>query len=350
MADALLDWLNATPLFPKFYWKNREGDLAFAGCGIGQPDASKPAFTWRPFCSKLSPEWADFSLPSPITPRFIMRMEKEEISPSDVERPQIQRLISSPDRKAWIDHIQNALQAIRNREFKKVVLARRVQIDCTAPIDALGLFSLLKRSEQSAFFFQPTPESAFLGASPERLYRRIGKLIECDALAGTRPKADGCELLQSKKDLHEFNIVKETISEALSPLCLSAPASTPTTLAETPTLCHLYSKLSGHLREGIDDLSLLKTLHPTPAVGGHPRKAAAAFLAKTEPFARGLFAAPIGYIEKDRADFTVGIRSCLVKGSQAYLYAGTGIVDGSDPEAEWEESEQKLIQWRSLFL
>jgi menaquinone-specific isochorismate synthase len=345
------------PLFPKFYWENREGDLSIAGCGIGAENPAGRAFTWRSFCPKLSPEWEDFSLSS-INPRFEMRMEQGEIFPSGVnrikefvfERPRIENITSSHERGAWIEHVQEALLAIRNREFEKVVLAKRVQIDCTAPINALGLFSLIKRSGQSSFFIQPNPTSAFLGASPERLYRRTGNRIECDALAGTRPKANGHELLLSQKDLHEFNIVKETLTEILSPLCNFLPTATPTTLAETPTLCHLYSKVSGYLRDGIDDLSLLKMLHPTPAVGGHPREAAASFLAKTEPFTRGLYAAPIGYIGKEQADFTVGIRSCLVKGSKAYLFAGTGIVENSNPEAEWEESEQKLSHWRSLFL
>ncbi len=345
-------------LFPKFYWENREGDLAIAGCGIGPHNPSGCTFTWRSFCSKMGEEWEDFSLSS-INPRFEMRFENGKIFPSELagftkelsfKRPRIETTVSSHDRSAWIEHAQDAIRAIRNREFEKVVLAKRVQIDCTAPIDALGLFSHLKQPGQSAFFLQPTASSAFLGSSPERLYRRKERLIECDALAGTRLKAKGQELLQSKKDLHEFNIVKQTIVEALIPLCLSEPTTTPTALSTTPTLCHLFSKISGHLSSGMDDFSLLKTLHPTPAVGGRPRNAALSFLEKREPFARGLYAAPIGYIEKSRADFTVGIRSCLVKGSQAYLFAGTGIVEGSDPETEWEESEQKLLHWRSLFI
>src|SRR5690606_30300440 len=103
------------------------------------------------------------------------------------------------------------------------------------------------------------------------------------------------------------------------------------------------------LKDGVDDRMLLNALHPTPALGGWPKEKASAWQRENEPFVRGLYGAPIGVLSEERAEFAVAIRSALVIDSLARLYACTGIVAGSDPALEWDESEQKLLQWRPLF-
>ncbi len=314
-----------------------------AGCGLADPASSAPLFTWRPFCSRQSEEWRLFS------PAFIAPERFEKGAPLPFSPLKIERISSIPQKPEWEIKIRNALDAIQKGELDKVVTAKRVEIECACPIDALALFSALRKPGQTNFFLQTSPSAAFLGSSPERLYKREGRHVECDALAGTRHLKDGEELLRSEKDRREFEIVRNRIRDALQPLSRSAVRVSPCTIATTPTLCHLHAKINAELNEGVDDSMLLNALHPTPALGGWPKDRAALWQKENEPFVRGLYGAPIGYFSKENAEFTVAIRSSLVIGSRAYLYAGTGIVAGSNPALEWEESEQKLLQWRSLF-
>jgi len=343
----LLSWLKTSPLYPKLYWESREGNFALAGCGPSST-GTEYSLAWQPFCSRESAEWAGFNAcGAPLNMRVSLSSEMGQ--PLPFSSPRILHSHQLPDRAGWIRQIESALRAIREGELDKVVLAKRVELCCDSQIDALALFSALRRPGQTNFFLQPTAKSAFLGSSPERLYKREGQIIVCDAMAGTRLLNAGNELLQSPKDLREFQIVQERIVEALRPLCLSPPEVSPLSLVHTPTVSHLHTSIRGELQDGVNDSLLLEVLHPTPAVGGWPKNAAREWLATHEPFVRGLYAAPIGYFSEKRSEFAVGIRSCLIQESRAYLYAGTGIVEGSDAHREWEESEQKLMQWRSLF-
>lgn len=334
--------------YPKFYWENREGTLALAGCGASEVPADC-TFLWQSFCQRQSKEWESFATQS-ISPNFMIKQSApSKKTPLPFSPSRILSSASSPNRVEWIEQIKQALQAIRASELDKVVLAKRVEMQCANPIDPFALFSALRKPGQTNFFLQPHPKTAFLGSSPERLYKREGRIIECDAMAGTRPLSYAKELLESEKDLREFRIVQERVVEAIRPLCRSEVEISPLSIVYTPTVSHLHAKIRAELKEGIDDRTLLDALHPTPAVGGWPKKNAADWLAVHEPFARGLYSAPIGYFSEAAAEFTVAIRSCLITDSKAYLYAGTGIVEGSDPDLEWEESEQKLLQWKSLF-
>ena len=329
-------------LYPKFYWENREGTVSMAGSGAALCSSS-PLFTWRNYCSRQSAEWQLFS-PIAIAGKPVQKEEPLPFSP-------LKRLrsLSKPNLAEWKVKIQSALRAIDRGELDKVVIAKRVEVECEGLIDPFALFSAIKKPGQTNFFLQVASHTAFLGSSPERLYKREGRLIECDALAGTRPLRTKEELLTSEKDLREFNIVQERIRGALQPLSQSEVQISPCTIACTPTVGHLHARISAWLKEGIDDRMILDALHPTPALGGWPKEKAAVWQRENEPFVRGLYGAPIGHTSEERAEFAVAIRSCLVVDSRLYLYAGTGIVRGSDPALEWEESEQKLVQWESLF-
>jgi menaquinone-specific isochorismate synthase len=113
---------------------------------------------------------------------------------------------------------------------------------------------------------------------------------------------------------------------------------------------HLYNRFSGTLKPQVTDRDLLQALHPTPAMGGFPREKALAFLEKRECFDRGWYAAPLGWISPDRADFVVGIRSALVLGNDLHVFAGGGIVQGSIPQQEWEELEHKISPFKKAIL
>ena len=267
------------------------------------------------------------------------------------EKPEFPYLSNKswPEHSDWLLWVENALHQIEQKQFEKVVLARCLEIESSSPIDPFHLCSSAIALGRYTFLLQVTPDVAFVGSSPECLYRRQGRHIFCDALAGTRPFEDRLELLESNKDLRECTIVKEQILEAITPLCRGKPTASAFSLKNSDRLCHLRSQISGELLDHVEDNDILNALHPTPAVGGHPRKAALDYLASSEPFSRGLYASPIGYKTEKSAEFAVGIRSCLIRKEKAYLFAGAGIVEGSDPQKEWEETEQKLGFWKSCF-
>ena len=254
-----------------------------------------------------------------------------------------------PERNTWLTGIQRALKAIDQKQFEKVVLARCEKFCCPTKIDPFNLIAPATAPGRYTFLVQPKADLAFIGSSPECLYVRKSRKILCDALAGTRLYEQQEELLKSLKDQRECLVVKDEILKSLSPLCKNNPTASSLCIKRSDRLCHLYSSIEAELFEHVSDEDLLTALHPTPAVGGHPRKEALAFLSSCEPFARGLYAAPIGWKSEEKAEFAVGIRSCLIRGSDAYLFAGAGILEGSNPEAEWLETEQKLSFWKSIL-
>lgn len=354
--ENVLEWMNAVDLYPKFFWKNRENSTLFAGCGqTKKTKATSPPLLWRSFCSKSTDEWTPFSdnqfypLHSVISSQNpTLPSKRKSIAPFRTKESILSEHLI-PTRSQWDQMIVRALKAIDTGQLEKVVCARTVQIKSLRPIEPLSFFHHLDRSNLNAFLIQISPTLAFLGISPERLFRRTDRRIECDALAGTRPREHSQELLESKKDLREFRIVQQDLIEKLNCFCKTPPHAGPIRLAHTATLSHLHSIISGDLKDEVDDQDLLNALHPTPAVGGSPKNQAADFLSKYEPFTRGLYAAPIGYSTPKEADFSVAIRSCLINGNVVSLFAGTGIIKGSDASSEWQESEQKLLNLKRLM-
>ena len=198
---------------------------------------------------------------------------------------------------------------------------------------------------------------AFLGASPERLFNREGNVIVSEAVAGTRPRGLSSEddeglredLLHSAKDLSEHTYVRNGIGEALAPLCEELEIDGDIAEMKLARGRHLRSRVRGILKDGVTDAGLLEALHPTPAVGGYPRDGALAEIRDLEPFDRGLYAGPVGWIGAEASDFAVGIRSGLVRGRTLDLYSGAGIVDGSVPDEEWAEIENKISDFTGMF-
>ena len=221
------------------------------------------------------------------------------------------------------------------------------------------LLESLKDATPNCFHFYVEPESgvAFLGASPERLFSRDGSAVVSEAVAGTRPRGvsseddDGLrdDLLHSAKDRSEHAFVRIGIGEALAPLCEELEIDGDVAEMKLARGRHLRSRVRGTLKEGVTDAGLLEALHPTPAVGGHPRDGALEEIRDLEPFDRGWYAGPVGWIGAEASEFAVGIRSGLVRGRTLDLYSGAGIVAGSVPEEEWAEIEQKIDDFTGMF-
>ncbi|XP_051123178.1 isochorismate synthase, chloroplastic-like [Andrographis paniculata] len=267
-----------------------------------------------------------------------------------------------PDKASWDSAVKRALDLMtrKNATLVKVVLARSSRILSDVEIDPLEWLTSLQVEGANAYQFclQPPASPAFIGNTPEQLFYRHQLSIFSEALAATRARSDnpsldlqmGLDLLTSTKDHNEFAVVRDTIRRKFENVCSGTIVEPSKALRKLPRIQHLYAKLAGALEQEDDEFKILSSLHPTPAVCGLPTEEAHSLISETEMFDRGMYAGPVGWFGGAESEFAVGIRSALVgKDIGAVLYAGTGIVDGSNPSLEWQELELKTSQFTKLM-
>lgn len=266
---------------------------------------------------------------------------------------------NNPEYTEWESEIEKSLGMIRTGSLEKIVVSRSTRFQFQ---HALNPFALLKQLEKKAynstlFCLQVSKSKSFIGATPELFYRRIGRHIVTEAVAGTRPRGKTPEedlklredLLDNVKEQHEFNVVKKYIENRLESYCSEFHRKDDSRVIQTSTVQHLYHTYEGKLKDGISDRELIRAFHPTPAMGGMPAKFAMEKIYDIESHDRGWYAAPFGWIGPQTTDLFVGIRSALIEQNKMYLFAGTGIVDGSIAMSEWEELEHKISQFLKIF-
>jgi salicylate biosynthesis isochorismate synthase/menaquinone-specific isochorismate synthase len=246
----------------------------------------------------------------------------------------------------------DATGRIDREDLRKVVLAREVVVTAPAAFDPAAVFGAMREQFPSCFCFCcGTPEAAFIGASPELLLRRSGAGVSTVALAGsTRRSSDpavddhlGEQLLRSDKNRREQRIVTERIVRVLRPHAVWVEAAPEPDVIRVANIQHLGTPVIAQLAEPRSAVEIAGLMHPTPAVGGEPRERAAATIAALERIDRGWYAGPVGWMDAtEDGEFCVALRSALLRDREAHLYAGVGVVAGSDPEAELEETEIKL--------
>jgi isochorismate synthase len=245
-----------------------------------------------------------------------------------------------------------ATERIRAGEMSKIVLAREVLVSAGAAHDPAAVFGAMREQFPSCFCFCcGTPEAAFVGASPELLLRRAGASISTVALAGsTRRSSDpavddhlGEQLLRSDKDRREHAIVAERIARSLRRHAVWVEAAPEPEIVKVTNIQHLATPIVAQLSEPRSAVELAGMLHPTPAVGGEPWPGTAAAITELEQMDRGWYAGPVGWMDAtEDGEFCVALRSALLRDREAHLYAGVGVVAGSDPVAELAETEIKL--------
>jgi menaquinone-specific isochorismate synthase len=271
------------------------------------------------------------------------------LDPHLTERPEIRSVHPPGD---FERAVAAATERIEEGRLSKVVLAREVAVRAAAAHDPAAVFGGLREQFPSCFCFCcGTPEAAFLGASPELLVRRAGAGASTVALAGsTRRSSDpavddhlGEQLLRSDKNRREQRIVAERIVRTLRPHAVWVETAEEPELIKVANIQHLATPVIAQLAESHSAVELAGLLHPTPAVGGEPWPAAAATIAELERMDRGWYAGPIGWMDPtEDGEFCVALRSALLRDRDAHLYAGVGVVAGSDPAAELAETEVKL--------
>ncbi len=251
------------------------------------------------------------------------------------------------------ESVTQALEDIDAGAFEKIVLAREQKLVANQAFHPLEILNVLRDRYPDcySFSFANGKGQSFIGASPERLVKVSNGELATDALAGSarrglsaREDASlGAGLLNSEKDRHEQKVVLDSICRRLEALGVQVHTDASPSLKCLSNVQHLYNEVRGQLTEGLSLLDLVEQLHPSPAVGGSPRKESCDRIPQYEPFSRGLYAGPIGWVNSDlEGEFIVAIRSALIDGDSAYLYAGVGIVKGSVPAIEVQETDLKF--------
>ncbi|NWJ96956.1 MAG: isochorismate synthase [Chloroflexi bacterium] len=252
----------------------------------------------------------------------------------------------------WKALVSQAVQRICEGDFEKVVLAREVRAFAQTAFQAGTILDRLRQNFPDATVFAIAREGrAFVGATPERLVQLQHGEVRTVALAGSiargsTPEEDtrlGNELLHSDKNQGEHALVIDLIQEALKKVCSTLYIGEPPSLLKLRNVQHLYTPIIGRLREHSTILKLVEVLHPTPALGGYPRNEALQFIRENEGLDRGWYGAPVGWLDRrGEGEFVVAIRSALLDGGSATLFAGCGIVADSEPDSEYQESCVKL--------
>lgn len=258
-------------------------------------------------------------------------------------------LLRREEREAgeFCGRVDDAVRAIAAGSLQKVMAAREVRLHFASPVDAVATVSALaEQAPECLRFLFRWGDSAFVGASPERLLRRRGRALETEALAGSidaDAESPERQLEASLKELEEHQLTVSAIQRSLDPVCEEVRLPSRPAVHRLKHLLHLRTQIQATLRTETHVLELVERLHPTPAVGGVPTTAAMEWIGSHEPFERGWYAGAVGWLDaQGDGEFNVALRSGLVRGQSARLYAGAGIVRGSLSSAEYDETKLKL--------
>lgn len=259
---------------------------------------------------------------------------------------------------SWKERVAQAITRIESGAVDKVVLARDISATAEKDIDQRAILSKLNVEYPSTWTFAV---DGLVGATPELLLRLSRGMVTSRVLAGTIPKTGDDEkdlalagsLARSSKDLEEHEYAVRSVADALEPFCSSTNVPESPFVLHLANVMHLATDVTGALIEGkkhVDAFALLKSLHPSAAVCGTPRNIAFDIIDEIEGMNRGRYAGPVGWIDA-RGDGELGIalRTGQIEGRNVAIYAGCGIVAGSNPEKEVEESNAKMIPMRSAL-
>ncbi len=406
----------------RFYWENRNGDVAFAGAGTavelmawgaerfdkivnyarelfegaqveaeGNPLTGPRLMGGFAFRSDFTPDntWSIYSPAFFALPHYQLVKDGDtmwltintQIPPEESPAPLIPDVLAALKQKiaqlkaadwvkveerqsaligidypmsypVWQEMITDATGRIRAGALRKVVLARAAELRFNRPVHLLPILRHLAAHYPDChrFLFEPRPRYAFYGASPELLASTRGRELDTMALAGSAARGDtheadrrlGDALLASAKERLEHEIVVEKICHRLRPLTKSLEIDPPG-LLKLSNIQHINTPIHGTLKRRTGILPLVEALHPTPALGGDPRRDALRLIRELEPIPRGWYGAPVGWIDSNLdGQFAVAIRSAVAQEARAWVYAGAGIVADSVPQREWEETELKF--------
>ena len=274
-------------------------------------------------------------------------------------RPQAELVEQRGDTSHWRDQVTAITDAIARGECSKIVAARACDVRLASDVRPADVLANLdaRHGECARLLVRPPDAGTLVAATPERLVRRQGEVVMCDALAGTIARSEreiqpsrraaretGSDLLlASAKDRNEHELVVRAIRAALEAADAEVTAPREPAIRALRHVLHLHTPIRATLRRPRHILELAARLHPTPAMGGTPTELAVDWIVAHEPEPRGWYSAPVGWFDLDgNGELAVAIRAGVLVGPRAHLYAGCGIVSGSDPDRELAETEVKL--------
>jgi len=262
--------------------------------------------------------------------------------------------VTDPDAlPRWREAVERVLAEASAGRVEKAVMARIMDVRMSGAVDSLRALELLRAENRRAhvYYVEPRPGRVLLGAAPEVLTRVRNGHFEATAVAGSAPRGKSpeeddtraAELLSSAKNRTEHRLTVDEMREVLATRLRDLTVQPEPGVLRLARIQHLETVLEGVVPDGEDVLSLVEALHPTPAVCGRPRAEALELIRKVEPFHRGWYAGPVGWFDgRGEGDFVPALRSAVGGGRNWRLFAGAGIVPGSDPEAEWAETALKF--------
>lgn len=401
---SLLSWLAAQPHYPQFYWQHRDEDEEVAVCGqLKCFNCLAQAHQFLSALQENDPQnndiriWGlnawDTVIPGRIDnqkgdnaylflPRIEIRREQQNIAiyinilgeedkqtaldflqtiqPCVEIAPLSVNVVSahhSLTQSQWNDYLTLALNEIKQGHFEKVVPARATCLSLDKPLNAIPFMKASRDVNHHCYHYMLAFSAcdAFVGSSPERLYKRDNALFYTEALAGTVASAEDDKqaqqlanwLMNDKKNQHENLVVVDDICQRLQGGVEGVDVS-PADVIRLRKVQHLRRYIHGKLIHA-DDTDCLQRLQPTAAVCGLPRSCARDFIRQNEPFERRWYAGSAGYVGLSQAEFAVSLRCGELRDNTLTLYAGAGVVAGSDPLQEWIEIENKAAGLRTLL-
>lgn len=388
-----LGWLASQPVWPQFYWQQRNGDeeaavlgtvaafsslesaqqflhqhdnhpdLRIWGLNAFEPQRGNlllPRLEWRRCAGVASLRlhlYSDVSLREDAAQAIAFISSLAPVKPLPALRLSLTGEQHWPEKAGWIDLIKLATQTIAGEDLDKVVLARATDLQFSQSVNAAAVMASSRRLNLNCyhFFMAFSADTAFLGSSPERLYRRRDTALRTEALAGTvanhpedhRAWQLGDWLMKDDKNQRENMLVVEDICQRLQG-CTQTLDVLPPQVLRLRKVQHLRRCIWTELNQADDTLCLMQ-LQPTAAVAGIPRELAREFIQQNEPFEREWYAGSAGYLSLRQSEFCVSLRSAKISANVVRLYAGAGIVRGSDPEQEWQEIDNKAAGLRTLL-
>ena len=409
----VIAWLSVQPIYPRIYWKGRDTEEEVSAIGSCKDffydeavDDNQLAMAYQEqraltnnqdiryyggvAFDRTTEPWPEFGRARFVLPRIELRRSGTEYKllvnlnceNQDLEserRQAIESLASlaaprplpppnkvsllgrsdRPDHYHWTELVNRVTHPKFIKDTPKVVLSRLTQLEVNEEINPWMLLACWQGRNPNSFQFgfQFSPDRTFISCTPERLFRRRQRELFTEALAGTTTRGLNQEedallatqLMEDSKNSHENQLVRQHIVDVLTPLSNYVGAEETPKVFKLSHIQHLHRSIRAELKPGVDDFQLLLALHPTPAVGGLPKEPAMNFIRQREGYNRGWYAGACGYFNKYESEFAVAIRSALIEPGRINLFAGAGIVSGSEADAEWVELENKLTTILSIL-
>ena len=381
----LLAWMKGQPVYPQFYLRFRDEAKTVAAVGkvrsfsdvnLAQQFIQEHDF---PLVGGLQFQGeSQFILPQVLIEQqhgetvVSVFVETNELDPAkavlnsfekttallSLNQLTIESMVPKANQETWCDWVNQALARIRQGELIKLVLANETVFGLQSKLNGKDFLAASQAKNIGCYHFlwADNAEHCFVGSTPERLFARDDRQLFTEALAGTAPVSDNPSenderanwLLNDEKNLNENWLVVKDISQNISHLVEQITVDD-VALKSLRKVQHLIRKMQAKLTALCTDADLLKAIHPTAAVSGLPQQQAKKALAEIETFDRRWYAGTLGVMSQHLSEFCVTIRSAFIEENQLRVFAGAGIVEGSQPVEEWLEIERKAAGLISLF-